>query len=243
MTRYPEIADDLRRRILQGEIGAGERMPGEQRLGEQYGVSRGVIRNALAVLKRRGLVASQPGSGWRVRSDFQTQEFAEMRSFAQWADSRRMTPGGLVLHQRREAATAADARALRMRAGDDVLRVTRLRTLDGRPVMIERTTYAPWVISLIESLPANEPSVMTAMQEGGIVMTYGSHRIDTVAASVEDADALGVRRSTRLMRLRRETRAQDGRPIECGDDRYAPDTITFEVHASGAGQLVARATA
>src|SRR5690606_10829483 len=121
--------------------------------------------NALAVLKRRGLVESQPGSGWRVRSDFQPQEFAEMRSFAQWATSRRMIPGGRVLHQRREPATAADARALQMPTGDEVLRVTRLRTLDGRPVMIERTTYAPWVISVIESLPPDEPSVMTAMQD------------------------------------------------------------------------------
>lgn len=241
MTRYREVADDLRRRILQGDMRAGERMPGEQALATEYGVSRGVIRNALAALRRRGLVASHPGSGWRVRADFHTQEFAEMRSFAQWAQSRRMTPGGRVVSQDRGTATMTDARALRMRAGDDVLRVTRVRTLDEHPVMIERTTYASWVAPVIESLPPDEPSVMTAMQTAGIVMAYGTHRIDTVAASVEDAEVLGVRRSTRLLRVRRETSAPDGRPIEYGDDRYAPDTITFEVYASAAGQVVGRA--
>lgn len=85
MTRYREIADDLRRRMLQGEYRAGERLPGENLLAVDYGVSRGVIRNALAALKRRGLVDSHPGHGWQVRSEFQTQEFAELRSFAQWA--------------------------------------------------------------------------------------------------------------------------------------------------------------
>lgn len=164
-----------------------------------------------------------------------------MRSFAQWARSRRMTPGGLVVRQERAPATTVDASVLRMRAGDDVLRVTRVRTLDGRPVMVERTTYPPRVAQVIEALAPDEPSVMTAMQDAGITMAFGTHRIDTIAASSEDAELLGLRRSTRLLRLRRETKTQDGSPIEYGDDRYAPDTITFEVHASGAGNLVARA--
>lgn len=241
MTRYRGIADDLRRRILQGEIGAGERMPAEQTLAAEYGVSRGVVRNALAALQRRGLVSSHPGSGWRVRADFRTQEFAEMRSFAQWARSRRMIPGGFVVHQEHAPASAVDARVLQMRQGEDVLRVTRVRTLDGRAVMVERTTYPPRVAAVIEALPADEPSVMTAMQEAGFAMAFGAHRIDTVAATGEDAELLGLRRSTRLLRLRRETKTGDGIPIEYGDDRYAPDTITFEVHASGAGNLVARA--
>jgi len=243
MTRYREVADDVRRRILQGEMRGGERMQPEQSLAIEYGVSRGVIRNALAALQRRGLVASHPGSGWRVRTDFQSQEFAEMRSFAQWAQTRGMVPGGRVVSQQRGPATASDARALRMRAGEDVLRVTRVRTLDGHPVMLERTTYAAWVAPSIESLPRDEPSVMMAMQATGIAMAYGTHKIDTVAASAEDAEILGVRRSTRLLRVRRETSAKDGRPIECGDDRYAPDTVTFEVHASAAVQVASRAQA
>jgi len=241
MTRYRDIADDLRRRIVQGELGAGERMPGEQNLATRYGVSRGVVRNALAALERRGLVSSHPGSGWRVRADFRTQGFAEMRSFAQWAQSRQLIPGGQVIEQERGPATPVDARVLRMRAGDQVLRVTRLRTLGGRPVMVERTTYPPQVVPVIEGLEPGETSVMAALQAAGFAMASGTHRIDTIAASSADAELLGVRRSTRLLRLRRETQTQDGIPIEYGDDRYAPDTMTFEVHASASGNLVGRA--
>lgn len=241
MTRYREIADDLRRKIVQGQLAAGERMPAEQSLAAEYGVSRGVIRNALAALQRRGLVASHPGSGWRVRTDFHTQQFAEMRSFAQWASSRRLTPGGHVVEQGYEPASSVDARVLQMRVGDPVLRVTRIRSLDDRAVMVERTAYAPWVAATIAALPGDEPSVMTAMGERGIVMAYGNHKIDTVAATAYDAELLRVRRSTRLLRVRRESFAADGRPIEYGDDRYAPDTMTFEVHASAAAHVVGRA--
>lgn len=122
-----------------------------------------------------------------------------------------------------------------------MLRVTRVRTLDGRAVMIERTTYAPWAISAIETLPPDAPSVMAAMQMAGMAMGYATHKIDTVEASSEDAEILGLRRSTRLLRVRRETSSHEGRPIEYGDDRYAPDTITFEVHASTSGQVIGRA--
>lgn len=154
-----------------------------------------------------------------------------------------MTPGGRVVHQERRPATAADARQLRVRAGEDVLWVLRLRTLDDRPVMVERTTYAPWVIPAIESLPTDQPSVTRAMLDAGVAMAYGSHRIDTVSAAREDAEALDVRRSMRLLRVQRVTFARDGRPIECGDDRYAPDVITFQVHASATAQYIGRAEA
>lgn len=240
MTRYRDLADDLRRRILQGGFRPGERLPAEQRLANEYGVSRGVVRNALAALRRRGLVESRPGAGWRVSAERQTQEFARLRSFAPWAESRGMTPGGRVVQQRRLPAGADDARRLDIRVGEDLLHVTRVRTLDGRPVMLERTRYAPWAIPIIEPLPADAPSVTAALLAAGVTMAYGSHRIDTVAATTEDADLLAVRRSTRLLRMRRVTHAADGRPIESGDDRYAPDTVAFEIHTSASGPFVDR---
>lgn len=236
MTRYRDIADDLRRRILQGEFVAGARLPGEERLARGYNVSRGVIRNALAALQRRGMLASKPGSGWTVHSDLQTQQFVEFRSFAQWARSRRLVAAGLVIHQERASATTTDARVLRIPAGDEVLRVTRVRTLGGSPAMLERTTYPAWMIPIIESLPADQSSVTHAMLEAGVVPVHGVHHIDTVSASGEDAELLGVRRSTRLLRVRRESFARDGRAIESGDDRYAPDVMTFEVHTSASAR-------
>lgn len=232
MTRYRDIADDLRRRILQGEFVAGARLPGEERLAREYGVSRGAIRNALAALRRRGMLTPTAGSGWTVHSDLQTQQFVELRSFAQWAQARGLVAAGLVIHQERAAATAADARYLRVPAGSAVLRVTRVRTLGGSPAMLERTTYPDWMIPVIEPLPADQASVTQAMLEAGVAPAHGVQRIDTVSASGEDAELLGVRRSTRLLRVRRESYSGAGRPIESGDDRYAPDVMTFEVHSS-----------
>ncbi len=71
-----------------------------------------------------------------------------------------------------------------------------------------------------------------AMFDAGVATASGTHRIDTIAASREDAGLMGVRRSTRLLRVQRTTFSRDGRPIEHSDDRYAPDTISFTIHST-----------
>jgi GntR family transcriptional repressor for pyruvate dehydrogenase complex len=57
----------LRRAILRGELGAGERLPPERELAAQFGVSRLTLRAALATLDATGLVSVRHGSGYVVR--------------------------------------------------------------------------------------------------------------------------------------------------------------------------------
>lgn len=56
MARYEEVADDLRRRIHEGEYEVGGTLPRYEDLTATYGVGRGVVSAALGVLEREGLV-------------------------------------------------------------------------------------------------------------------------------------------------------------------------------------------
>lgn len=58
-----EVSSDLQRRIAGGEIKPGERLPTEKALGEAFGVSRAVVREAIARLKADGLIETRQGSG------------------------------------------------------------------------------------------------------------------------------------------------------------------------------------
>lgn len=57
------VADRLERAILGGRFAVGERLPSEAELGEKYGASRTVIREALKRLSARGIVQTINGSG------------------------------------------------------------------------------------------------------------------------------------------------------------------------------------
>nr|WP_236571335.1 GntR family transcriptional regulator [Microbacterium hydrocarbonoxydans] len=240
--RYREIARDLSTQIVDGRFDASGMLPAEDQLARTYEVSRGTVRNALVLLARQGTIAPRRGSGWLVRTTVQSQRFSELRSFAQWAWSRGMEPGGLVVSQGRRAPTALEVRRLRggARTGD-VLEVVRLRQLNGRNVMLERTVYPTWIAPFIEDLAPDEPSVVGALeQRHGVRMVHGEHSIDAIAASSDDARLLEVRRSSPLLRVNRVSYAADGSAIEAGDDRYLADTMSFQVQASLQGAHLTR---
>ncbi|MDO0934252.1 winged helix-turn-helix domain-containing protein [Streptomyces sp. DG2A-72] len=57
-TSPEEIADDLRERIRVGELKAGERLPTQGELAEQFGVERGTVRQAMRALQKDGLLTN-----------------------------------------------------------------------------------------------------------------------------------------------------------------------------------------
>ncbi|MDG9677923.1 GntR family transcriptional regulator [Micromonospora sp. DH14] len=61
--RYRVIADKLRLRIESGAIPPGALLPAESLLTTEFRASRGTIRQALAVLRETGLVATEHGRG------------------------------------------------------------------------------------------------------------------------------------------------------------------------------------
>lgn len=58
-----QIADLLRVHITNGDYHAGERLPGENALMAQHGISRTTARAALAMLRAEGLIAVRRGVG------------------------------------------------------------------------------------------------------------------------------------------------------------------------------------
>ena len=211
------IAADLTRRIIDGESPLGSSLPSEQRLAAHYGHARGTVRGALNRLSSQGMITPRHGSGWLITSTLQQQSFTHVRSFAQWAHSKGMRPGGRVISSTKSRATPVQARAFRLRSAEEVLHVIRVRSLDSREVMLERTVYAPWVANAVETIPDDEtPVVQVLAEKWGIETGHAEHSIDAVAASSEDARLLSIRRSSPLLRVRRSSFAQDGRPIDNG---------------------------
>lgn len=70
-----EIAQQLRARILNESLAPGQRLPTEQELGAQFGVSRNVVREAIARLKLTGLVETRHGVGTFVCADLAMRPF------------------------------------------------------------------------------------------------------------------------------------------------------------------------
>ena len=62
-SRSEQVADALGAQIRAGTLAPGFQLPSEHALGEQFGVSRTVVREAIARLKSEGLVETRQGAG------------------------------------------------------------------------------------------------------------------------------------------------------------------------------------
>lgn len=84
-----DIAVQVRRRITGGDLLKGERLPPERAFAEQFGVSRGTVRDALRRLEEGGFVEKRPGSGTYVCfSEVETASIARSTSPLELIDTR-----------------------------------------------------------------------------------------------------------------------------------------------------------
>src|SRR5258708_5296444 len=60
---FEQIAEQIEKRILDGELHSGDRLPTERELAEQFHVSRTAVREAMKILAQKGLVDMRPGRG------------------------------------------------------------------------------------------------------------------------------------------------------------------------------------
>jgi GntR family transcriptional regulator, transcriptional repressor for pyruvate dehydrogenase complex len=112
----------LRDAILGGELPAGGRVPAERTLVERFGVSRPVVRQALARLEHVGLVRVQQGAATTVR-DWRTE--GDLAALLDLADTTAMGTLHRDVAEARQSIGADAARRCAQRAGPvDIAAIT-----------------------------------------------------------------------------------------------------------------------
>jgi DNA-binding FadR family transcriptional regulator len=71
-----ELADNLIAQIESGDLKPGQRLPTEQAIMEATGVSRTIVREALATLRAKGLITTRQGLGAFVSNDPTPRSFS-----------------------------------------------------------------------------------------------------------------------------------------------------------------------
>lgn len=164
-TLYQRVAADLRREIVDGQIGPGGKLPTEPELTKRFGVSRNTVRQATRLLIEEGLIKSVRGrlGGMVVRkrmaltfhaSDGQHPERPRSESRAVWfAEVRQM---GLTPAQDFECrnVTLPDDVALRLGEPEGTAGVLRrrVRYANGDPLSIQDSYYPTWLADEVPEL-------------------------------------------------------------------------------------------
>jgi GntR family transcriptional regulator len=229
-SRYAAIAAALRERIESGALSPGAAVASESELAQQYAVSRGTVRQALASLRSEGLISGGRGRRPVVSRSALAQSFDQMISFSAWAQSLGRTPSARTLELARRPAPPDDAHALGLEPGTTVFQYTRLRLLDGEPAMIENSTFIERIGILLLDCDLDGGSVYAQLGARGVVFSEANQSISAVAAGTEQAALLEIPRRSPLLEVTRTAFDLQGSPVEYSHDSYRGDAFLITIH-------------
>jgi GntR family transcriptional regulator, phosphonate transport system regulatory protein len=141
---YVQIAERLRRDISQGIYQVGDRLPTELQLSEQFGVNRHTLRQAIALLKRDGLLRVEQGRGTFVADQSIRYPIGKRVRYNELLSAQGRKAGFHFLRTEPVEADIDLADQLNITVGDSVLLIERIGLDHEQPVSVS-TSYLPVV--------------------------------------------------------------------------------------------------
>lgn len=229
---HVQLYTELANRIHSGAWREGESLPSESALKAEFGMSRGPIRQALARLRSEGLIHGGQGKPPQVQRVAPAQPFETYVSFTEWAEELGREPGQYTIEVVERPADPLVAQELEINEGDTTVSVTRLRTLDGNPAMLERSNYRFDAGQQLLSTDLDKHSIYRVLREQSHLPTRARNVIDAILADDVDAKWLQVAVGSALLRVRRRSYDQRDVPLDYSDNRYVPQQANLVIENS-----------
>jgi GntR family transcriptional regulator len=223
--RYIQLANTLEIAIKQHVLGAGDFLPPERMLAEALDLSRVTVSKAMRLLEEKALVSRQQGIGTRVAMHIGYSLNQDNGFTAQVLRNGSSVSNQWLLRSCMKAPSEV-AKALELASGSIVVKLRRLRLMDGNPVSLE-TTYIP--TRFLPDPEELEHSLYALWQSRGIVPEGKHFLLRAVASSDENASLLNVRSGSPLLRIIQTSRNAQGEVLEFSETLCRSDVYEFEV--------------
>lgn len=232
------VRDELVRAIASGEFAPGAKLPNESLLCERYGVSRATIREAVGGLVEQGYLQRLHGSGTYVLARPRLENSLDVNfSYTELIAASGRTPGERCVSLRREPASDVVAEALGIPLGDEVVRLERVRTADGAPVIFSIDYLLGTVVPADIGEQRLQHSIYALLAELGHPVHHGEATLqpdrvdDAVAAILECAPGALVQR------LDQVDFGIDGERLMYSLEWHLPPAIELRVFRRGPGDI------
>jgi len=209
---WAQIADDLRRRVAEGEF--EERFSTDAELSRHYGVSRQTIRESVRHLEADGLVVRRRGRGTTLSRPMLEQPLNSLYSLASTVRAQGLPEHSEVISAKREPPSRSVRDKLSLGVGEDVLYVERLRFAGEEPISWDRS-WLPWpkASSLLKADLAAGSLYDAISTYCGLRITGGWERIRPVVPGQRERRMLQMSERTAAFSIERLAMAA-GDPVE-----------------------------
>lgn len=232
---YAQIEQALVAR-LGVDLHPGDRLPTEDELIAEFGVSRITVRRALQNLAARNLIVTKRGQGSFVARPSFRQPLTALTGFVEDMDAHGFRSRAQVLSVEEIVAPPEVRSALELPLGAKVTHIQRVRLAAGQPVSFD-DTYLPIDLGrLIAQDDLENEQIFTLLEQRHdtpLIEAEYALQADTADALV--AEALQVAEGTAVFRIERTSFTTGQKPVDYEILHYRGDTITFTTRLPRAG--------
>lgn len=224
------IRDYILGLIDQKQLNPQSKLPPERMLCERFSITRITLRQALGQLETEGLIYRLHHKGWFVSPPRILYDPTKNLSFTEFVLKQNRSPQNKILSIETHHAKPWMREAFHLNAQqDEVYALRRLRSVDGRAVMVENlyinAAYCPGVLDC-----PIEKSVTNVLRDNyNIIITRSSIRMHTTALTAEQANDLNVASGTPALHVYRTNYDQHGNIIMVDLEFWRHDALEITV--------------
>lgn len=209
--RWQQIATSLRDRINTGYY--VDEFPGELRVAEEFGVSRGTARAALRPLREEGLISSGRGKKPHVSQTKTTSRFGEIYSLKEVIEDGGYESTNRVLQQA-VVANERVAEQLRLDGDTPLFRLERVRMAGQTPLAYEEIFLPASLAAPLSGVSFKTAALYEQLRDlAGVVITGGKEETRAIAAPGEVSELLDCPAGSPLLLIERIGCSGNG-PVE-----------------------------
>ncbi|GGI17545.1 GntR family transcriptional regulator [Gottfriedia solisilvae] len=232
MSKYNEIAKDIRQKISNQVYGVGEMLPDEFTLAEQYDCSKMTVKKAMDILVSEGLIAKRRGYGTIVKEAplFNVHQLNrnDKKHFGltQKVGAKRVNSKVLLF----QVIPASDklASLLNCETNSFIYEIKRVRYIDGKPFALEEI-YMP--ISVIQGLSekhVNKSIYQFIQEELGLKIKSAQKIIRAVKGNALDIQHLHIHKHDPVMEVEQIVFLADGKVFEYSITHHVYQLFEFQ---------------
>ncbi len=211
---YHDVAVAIERAIREGHWKAGEQIPPEPELERSFGASRGTIRQAIGDLVRQGWLLRQAGRGTFVLGP----SFESLERFFRYEalpGAPPLVPTNRVLSRSIVTADTDVACTFGIEVGSDVAWVRRLRCNEDEPFLLIDSFFPMPVWQVVQDADfTHHPLYDLFKNIYGQFVIGAEEFLRAGLATSEEAAQLGIATGDPVIRIERDARSFEDRPIE-----------------------------
>jgi DNA-binding GntR family transcriptional regulator len=182
-------------------LAPGSKLPPERTLAEEFEISRVTVRQALIRMEAEGLIFREERRGWFVSPPRIRYDPTANTSFTESITKQGRVAGTTVLSKQQVAASKWISNLLRCAVGAPVFIISRLRSVDGRAVMVEQIHVNAKRCPGLLDYPLDQSMTDLMLEKFRIIEHRTQISMRPTALSDQPAKALGASPSLYLSRI------------------------------------------